>query len=346
MKSDLDIVVVTFNNELDIRICIESLFQSTNEIRIKVWVVDNMSTDNTRKVVARLIKANANIALINSDRNIGLAAAFNLVLSKATCKYIATINPDTIAVPGWATRIIDFLDGEPNCYGASPCVTLLGDREKLNSAGLNISVSGIAWNNKLGRQKKVLPRHPFYIAGIHGAAAVFKREVFDIIGKWPEECFLYYEDVEISILIRSLGFDLACVPSAEVCHCYRLVTEPNKLFLLERNRLSVLVVYFSILYLVLLFPVIFLTEVLIMIHSGLKGKPFFLAKIASYAWLYRNSERIIEKRILTRSRLKERTAKLFFFLNWGLPVGQVLKITVGSQESRRKGKASIPRGSR
>jgi GT2 family glycosyltransferase len=56
------------------------------------------------------------------------------------------------------------------------------------------------------------------LLGPTGAAAAYRRDALDAIGGFPEQYFLYYEDLEVAWRLRARGFECAWLDEALVVH--------------------------------------------------------------------------------------------------------------------------------
>jgi hypothetical protein len=74
----------------------------------------------------------------------------------------------------------------------------------------------------------------------HGAAMMVKREVIDKVGLMPECYFLYYEELDWSMMIRRAGYDIWYEPACTIYHKESQATgqnSPLKSYYMTRNRL-------------------------------------------------------------------------------------------------------------
>ena len=74
----------------------------------------------------------------------------------------------------------------------------------------------------------------------HGAAMMVKREVIEKAGLMPECYFLYYEELDWSMMIRRAGYDIWYEPAVSVYHKESQTTgqsSPLKSYYMTRNRL-------------------------------------------------------------------------------------------------------------
>jgi GT2 family glycosyltransferase len=63
-----------------------------------------------------------------------------------------------------------------------------------------------------------LPAEPYRVFAAPGAAPVFRRRVFDLLGGYEERFFMYYEDVDLAFRAALAGYHALLVPSARVTH--------------------------------------------------------------------------------------------------------------------------------
>ena len=74
----------------------------------------------------------------------------------------------------------------------------------------------------------------------HGAAMMVKREALDIVGLMPECYFLYYEELDWSMMFTRAGFEIWYEPSSTIYHTESQTTgvaSPLKIYFITRNRL-------------------------------------------------------------------------------------------------------------
>ena len=74
----------------------------------------------------------------------------------------------------------------------------------------------------------------------HGAAMLVKREVIDKAGMMPECYFLYYEELDWSMMIRRAGYDIWYDPACTIFHKESQSTgqnSPLRTYYITRNRL-------------------------------------------------------------------------------------------------------------
>lgn len=116
----LSICIVTYNNEKDIIPCLDSLPWKT--LTLEVRLVDNNSNDQTRQHVKDYIEKNPHHQLHTywNHFNHGYSTAMNQALSGAQGDYILLLGPDTRIFPSSLTKMIKFLNKNPQVGLVAP----------------------------------------------------------------------------------------------------------------------------------------------------------------------------------------------------------------------------------
>ncbi|MEM9873647.1 MAG: glycosyltransferase [Myxococcota bacterium] len=109
----LSIVVLTFNGLSDTQQCLDSLARHTH-VAHELIVVDNGSEDGTPAYLRAYAAAHPHVRLILNRDNRGFAAGNNLGLAIARGRFVILLNNDTVVTDGWAGRLIDAAEREPN----------------------------------------------------------------------------------------------------------------------------------------------------------------------------------------------------------------------------------------
>lgn len=293
------LIVVNFNGAGRLVPCVESLLRECDPTR-EVVLVDNASSDGSPAEIDALAERHAGLVVIRNAENLGYAGAVNVALPRCRGRYVGVLNMDLEAEPGWLGPIVDFLDAHPQVGAANPLLALM-DGEQLNAAGQDVHVTGLGFNRGLGQPRASVGSEPFPVCGIQGAAFVVRRELLERMGGMDDTGFLYHEDVNLSWLLRLMGYDLYCVPASAVRHDYFLSMYPMKLHLLERNRWALLLSYLEVWTLVALAPMLLLTEAMNWGYSLMRGPRFLVAKAQTWPWLWRSRAALRRRRALARS---------------------------------------------
>jgi len=275
------VVIVSYNSERHIGSCLKALTEDPAGPE-QIIVVDNASNDGTPQIVAEYP-----VELIAAGKNLGLAAGCHRGVEAARFDTLVFVTPDVVAHPGWLPTLVEALT-DPSVGSASATLELAAKPGTTNTAGGELSFFGLAWASDIGTPLDEGP-NPVAVPWAPGAAMAMKRSTWDRVGGSRPELFMYHEDVDLGWRLSTLGLRSVRVPRSVVVHDYDFSRNPEKLFLLERNRLMLLSSNYRRSTLVLLAPALFLVEVAVLIVAVRDG--WAGAKIRSWpaTWRLRGS---------------------------------------------------------
>ncbi len=337
----VSIVVVNYNGQDYLAECLAAL-QADTAISTEIFVVDNASTDNSCAVIETCLHDGGRFTFLRSPVNRGYAGGVNLALAHLSGQYLAVLNSDVVIDPGWLAPATSFLDGAPKAGAVNPLILLYADEAHINAAGQNIHVSGLGFNRWLMRPRSAAGTQPLPVSGLHGSAVVIRRELLEQAGGWDEAGFLYHEDVELSWLLLMMGYDLYCLPLSSVRHKYHLTMYPEKLYLLERNRLAMLAAYLQPPSWLILAPWLACTEVLMWGYCCLRGWPFLKAKAAAYLWPARQWRAVMARRQHLQALRCRTDFQILRRLAWNYAWDQFITLGKERGPSRRQPKGGLP----
>ncbi|MFQ5741408.1 MAG: glycosyltransferase family 2 protein [Acidobacteriota bacterium] len=211
-NSRLTVIIPTWNRKDLLRRCLGSLQQQT--VAAQILVVDNGSTDSTREMIQNEFKE---VDYLRLEKNEGFAKAVNRGIDHSNSEFLALLNNDTEAHPKWVESGLEALEGHPE-YGffASRMIHYLR-RDRLDSAGDCYNRAGMPYKRGLGE-----PIHRFAtsepVQAASAGAAFYRRELFEGVGLFDEDFYLYLEDVEFSLRAQLAGHHCLYLPEAMVYH--------------------------------------------------------------------------------------------------------------------------------
>jgi GT2 family glycosyltransferase len=215
------------------------------------------------------------VRLIVLQKNYGFAGGNNAGIRVALGRYIALLNNDTKADPAWLANLMKEAETDPSPVGMWASKILSYDDPRIiDNVGLLLYPDG------LGRGKGRLEEDRGQYDGRgeaffpSGCAGLYRREMLDEIGLFDEAFFAYADDVDLGLRARLAGWQCIYVPSAKVYHKYSSSSSahsPFKAFLVERNRIWVLLKYYPV-EMILISPFATLTRLLVHLYGALTGK--------------------------------------------------------------------------
>jgi GT2 family glycosyltransferase len=231
----ISVVVVNWNRKELLRACLASLARQTGVPR-EIIVVDNGSSDGS----ADLAEHEFGAQVIRNPENRGFCAANNQGIAAARGEFIALLNNDAEAEPGWLAALHRACSRGPDIGMAASKVLVWEDPQRIDKVGHLIFPDG----QNRGRGSGALDRGQYdreeEVLWPDGSAALYRKEMLDQIGGFDEDFFAYGDDAELGLRGRIAGWKCIYTPEAVVRH-HRGSTlgksSSRRLELIERNRL-------------------------------------------------------------------------------------------------------------
>ncbi len=232
----LSIITVNYNGLKDTCALIESIPFNEN---MEVIVVDNASKQDEASIIAQHYPY---VKTIRTKKNLGFAGGNNLGIKEAKGKYLLLINNDTIFKEFNVNSLINRLESSPNIGIVCPKIRFAWGTNPIQYAGYT-SLSKITVRNQaigFGEEDKGQYdiAHPTPYA--HGAAMLINRETIDKVGLMPEDYFLYYEEIDWSMMFTRAGYEIWYDPACTIYHKESQSTgqdSPLRTYYITRNRL-------------------------------------------------------------------------------------------------------------
>ena len=210
-----------------------------DDASIEVIVVDNASKADEASILEQRYPQ---IKVIRSKENLGFAGGNNLGIQAATGKYLFFINNDTVFEDFNVRPLIARLESSEQIGMVCPKIRFAWGSHPIQYSGYTPLSPVTMRNRSIGFGEadhgQYDVAHPTPYA--HGAAMMVKREVIERAGMMPECYFLYYEELDWSMMIRRAGYDIWYEPACTIYHKESQATgqdSPLKIYYITRNRL-------------------------------------------------------------------------------------------------------------
>ena len=232
----ISIITINFNGLKDTCELIDSIPFKEN---MEVIVVDNASKQDEASIISERFPQ---VKVIRSDKNLGFAGGNNLGIKEAKGDYILLINNDTYFKEFNIDNLIKRLESSEKTGIVCPKLRFAWGNNPIQFAGYT-PLSSITLRNKaigFGEEDKGQydTAHPTPYA--HGAAMLIKREAIKKVGLMPECFFLYYEEIDWSMMFTRAEYEIWYDPACTVFHKESQTTgqnSPLRTYYITRNRL-------------------------------------------------------------------------------------------------------------
>lgn len=241
------VILVSYNQIKDLKRVLGALSQQDNPAA-GIVLMDNGSINGSVEWVR---DNHPEIELIDSGENLGFARANNIGAARAIelgAEWLLLLNTDTEPDPEFMGALWESVENHPG-FGAYQPVIVYGDGETIWSAGgrlhpVTMLPKSLRQGEKLGGGSGELRKIDYVV----GCAFLTTAAIWRATGGFWADLFMYYEDSELSLRIRSLGYELACVPGATLVHHTPMddaekFVRPYAVYYLTRNRLYMIFYY-------------------------------------------------------------------------------------------------------
>ena len=293
-------IVVNWNGKEVLPGCLSSLLKQDYE-DLEILVVDNGSEDGSQVLINNDFPS---VQLIENGENLGFGSAVNKGFQKARGDFFIFLNNDLTLHPDCIGQLVALLDLDPAAGAAIPKILHYSEPEKepslrINSYGVLINFTGIAYPNLIDEPDR--PDLPLTESAC-GGIFMFPRKVYESVGGFDEDLFLYHEDHDLSWRIRMMGWKLMVNPKSICSHHYNFNKGILKFYRSEKNRLHIILKNFECKTLWLIAPALILVEFSQIVHSIFNG--WVRLKLKTYLEIAAQLTRINRKRRKIQSARK------------------------------------------
>ena len=271
------IVIPNYNGEKYLKGCLDSIAPSVQNAAITydIIVVDDCSTDSSREIV----RSYPGVKLIEQSENGGFSASVNAGIKASETPYVLLLNNDTIAKPGFVQNLYNAIKKDNKCFSVSASMRTWDDENVIDSAGDIYCALG--WTRARGRGKSAKGfSKSCKVFSTCAGAAIYRRELFNIVGYFDPLHFMYLEDLDICWRALLHGFNNKYDPNAVVVHYGSATTgskyNSRKVIFSAQNNIYVVFKNMSAIQLLLNFPFLalgFVVKTAFFIRKGL-GKDY------------------------------------------------------------------------
>ncbi len=212
----VSIVVVNYNGRQFLRQCLSTLLD-TNYPNFEVIVVDNASTDGSFEEVEESFGSVPNVRLVKNGENVGHAEGCNVGARLTEGRYLVFLDSDTeFRDENWLWELVRVMEGDESVGLAQAKLVLAEDKGCLDYVCVAVDALG-TWAATYGLKEDGIKENLEILAASSGCCIV-RREIFNEIGGFDSDYFIYDDDTDLSLRARLLGYRVLLVPSAFVIH--------------------------------------------------------------------------------------------------------------------------------
>ena len=211
----LSVIILNYNVRYFLELCVLSTQKAIQNLDAEIIVIDNNSSDDS---CAMMKQRFPNIKLIENKENLGFPKGNNIAVREAKGEYICILNPDTVVAEDTFEKILKFQKTNSN-IGITGCKLIDGTGNFLSESKRGIPTPWVAFTKIFGLYK-LFPNtslfNKYYAQHLDenqtgkvdilvGAFMLMKRELYNEIRGFDENCFMYSDDIDLSYMALQKG---------------------------------------------------------------------------------------------------------------------------------------------
>ena len=211
----LSVIILNYNVSNFLEQCVLSVQAAIQNIDAEIIVIDNNSTDNSCEMMRSRFPT---VKLIANNENLGFPKGNNIGVAHAKGDYLCILNPDTVVAEDTFIKVVAFAKSKQD-IGIIGCKLIDGTGNFLPESKRGIPTPFVAFTKITGLYR-IFPKSKFFgkyyanhltenqtgkVDILVGAFMVIKRDLYQEIGGFDENCFMYSDDIDLSYMVLQKG---------------------------------------------------------------------------------------------------------------------------------------------
>ncbi|MBW4362594.1 glycosyltransferase family 2 protein [Flavobacterium taihuense] len=211
----LSVIILNYNVRYFLELCVLSVQSALQNIDSEIIVVDNNSSDGSCEMIKSRF---SNVKLIQNHQNLGFPKGNNIGVAEAKGEYICILNPDTVVAEDTFEKVLAFAKKQNN-LGIVGVKLIDGTGNFLPESKRGIPTPWVAFTKITGLYK-LFPKSKFFnkyyaqhlsenqtgeVEILVGAFMFLNKELYQEVGGFDEDCFMYSDDIDLSYRMLQKG---------------------------------------------------------------------------------------------------------------------------------------------
>lgn len=233
----LSVVILNYNVRYFLELCLKSVQASISNLDAEIIIVDNLSSDDSCQMVKELFPE---VILIENKENYGFSKGNNIGVAKAKGDFVCILNPDTVIAEDTFKILLEYAESIPK-LGIIGCKLVDGNGYFLPESKRNVPSPLISIKKILGDSSAYYANHLREgeigeVDVLVGAFMLLERKVYNEIGGFDEDYFMYGEDMDFSYRILKAGYKNYYNPSTTIINYKGESTFRDKVYVKRFNE--------------------------------------------------------------------------------------------------------------
>ena len=222
------VIIIAYNSCDFIPACLKSIRDACENVDAQVIVLDNGSKE---PILPEIKAFFPEVTWLESKENLGFGKGCNLAEKYATKPYLFFVNPDTVVSRDSFTRVLDFMEEHPEA-GTVGCRILNEDGSLqwacrrsfptiVSAVSKTVGLAALFPKSKLLASYNMTyadPDEMTEVDAISGSFFCIRRELYEKLGGFDEDFFMYGEDLDLCFRAKVAGCKNYYTPSTNILH--------------------------------------------------------------------------------------------------------------------------------
>lgn len=243
-EANVHIILLNYNGYEDTVECIKSICK-INYNNYKIILVDNNSSDGSQIELLKYLSQNEKVHFIQSEKNLGFSGGNNIGIKWALnngADYICLLNNDTVVEKDFLINLVTEMEKNSDIGVAAGKIMYFKEKDIIWSAGGYINeVKALGCHYGINIKDNEQFNSKRELTFLTGCLQLIRKSVFEEIGLYDDEYFLYMEDVDFCKRVIESGYKLSYIPTSKIYHKVSASTggdeSPLQLYYMTRNRI-------------------------------------------------------------------------------------------------------------
>ena len=215
----LSVIILNYNVSAFLHLCLQSVIKALDSIDGEIIVVDNNSTDDSCQMVEAHFPE---VILLKNTENSGFSKGNNQGVRQAQGEFVCILNPDTVVPEDCFKSLLEFAETKEN-LGAIGCQLIDGRGYFLPESKRHlptpwVSLKKLMRLNQSYYHNEIPPDDTSECEILVGAFMLMSRHVYNELGGFDEDFFMYGEDIDLSYRLLKAGYKNYYVGDTSVIH--------------------------------------------------------------------------------------------------------------------------------
>ncbi len=213
------VIIVNHNGIEFVAECLKSVFE--NEYSdFEVIFVDNGSTDGSLDYVKKEFGIDSRLRIVENGASLGPAVGRNRGAKVAKGEYLIFLDNDTRVDKKCIIELIKVLENDSTIGAAQAKLLRMGTDNLYDCAGDYLGPLGFLIERSRGAKDIGQFDYIADILSAKSAASIIRKGLFDKIGGFDEDFYMYLEETDLSWRVWLSGYRVVFIPDSVVYHAF------------------------------------------------------------------------------------------------------------------------------